>query len=416
MSPPPAPADASAASRDAARTAMSFVVIMGIVSLFADACYEGARSAIGPYLAHLGASATVVGVVAGTGELIGYGLRYVSGRLADRTRAYWTLAILGYGTNLIAVPLLAVVGSWQAAAALVVLERLGKAIRNPAKSTLLSFAAKDIGHGRAFAIHEALDQIGGVTGPLIVAGMLWWRGDVGEGYQWAFAALAVPAILTMVALLTARARYPDPRSLSREPEVDDGRPLGRPFTLYMIGVVLIGFGLADWALLAFHLDQRAVLGAAAIPLVYAAAMAADGVAALVVGGAFDRARRGGGSGLRVLAVTLVLAAASLPLVLIGGTVAALLGVMLWAVGLGAAESIGKATVAILSPPSRRGTAFGIYYAIFGVAWWVGSIAVGVISDHSRAAAGAFGAASLLAAAVVMLLADRAARAVRAADQ
>lgn len=393
-----------------ARTAMTFVLLMGLVSLLADACYEGARSAIGPYLAHLGASATAVGVVAGTGELVGYGLRYVSGRLADRTRAYWTLTIIGYGTNLVAVPLLAVVGSWQAAAALVVLERLGKAIRNPARSTLLSFAAVEVGHGRTFAIHEALDQVGGVVGPLIVAGTLWWRGGPADGYAWAFALLAVPALLTMVTLFVARARYPDPRTLARAPEPEDDRRLGRPFALYMVGVALIGLGLADWALLAFHLDARGLLGAAAIPVVYAAAMAADGVAALLVGHAFDRTRRGGASGLRVLAMVLACAAASLPLVLVGGTAAALGGVALWAIALGATESIGKATVAVLSPPSRRGAAYGVYYAVFGGAWWLGSITVGVLSDHSRSAAGAFGATALLAAAAVMAGADRAARA------
>lgn len=389
------------------RTALSFVLIMGVVSLLADACYEGARSAIGPYLGLLGANATTVGIVAGTGELVGYGLRYVSGRLADRTRAYWALTIFGYGTNLIAVPLLALVGSWQAAAALVVLERLGKAIRNPARSTLLSFAAVEVGHGRAFAIHEALDQIGGVIGPLIVGGMLWWRGGDGDAYRWAFVVLAIPAVLTMIALFTARSRFPDPRSFAAKTEADDNRPLGRPFVVYMVGVSLVGFGLADWALLAFHLDQRAVLGAALIPVVYAGAMAADGVAALFVGHAFDRAREAGRSGLTVLAATLLLVAASLPLVLLGGTAAALVGVALWAMGLGATESIGKATVAILSPPSRRGAAYGIYYAVFGGSWWIGSIAVGALSDWSRTAAGVFGAAALTAASVVMLLADRA---------
>ena len=393
---------------------MSFVVLMGMVSLLADACYEGARSAIGPYLGALGASATAVGVVAGSGELVGYGLRYLTGRLADRTRAYWLLTIVGYGTNLVAVPALALVGSWEAAAGLVVLERLGKAIRNPARSTLLSFAAAEVGHGKAFGIHEAMDQIGAVVGPLTVGAVLWWRGDDLGGYRWAFAVLAIPAALTMIALFTARARFPDPRAFAPADGDHERRALGRPFVLYMIGVALVGFGLADWALLAFHLDARGLFAGAIIPVLYAGAAAADGAAALVVGGAFDRARKAGGAGLTVLAATLLVAAVSLPLVLLGGTAAALVGIAIWAVGLGATESIGKATVATLSPPSRRATAYGIYYAVFGIAWWVGSIAVGALSDRSRVAAAAFGAVSLVAAALVMLAAEQAARRAAAA--
>ncbi len=399
---------------DRRRAALGFIVLMGLVSLFADACYEGMRSSIGPYLAHLGASATAVGLVAGSGELVGYGLRYVSGRIADRTRAYWTLTLIGYTTNLIAVPALALVGSWQAVAALVVLERLGKAVRNPARSTLLSFAAAEVGHGKAFAIHEAMDQLGAVIGPLTVAAILWWRGDGLDGYQWGFAVLAIPAALSVATLVAARARFPDPRALAPAADDDVHRPLGRPFMLYLGGVALIGFGLADWALLAFHLDRRELLGGALVPVVYAVAMAADGGAALVVGGAFDRARASGGAGLTVLAATLVLAAASLPLILLGGLAPALAGIGLWAIGLGATESIGKATVAILSPRSRRGTAYGLYYLVFGVAWWLGSVTIGALSDRSRVAAAIFGAGSLLLAAAVMLVAERAARRASAA--
>ncbi|HUQ03938.1 MAG TPA: MFS transporter [Kofleriaceae bacterium] len=391
------------------RAALGFVVMMGLVSLFADACYEGMRSAVGPYLAHLGASATAVGIVAGSGELVGYGLRYVTGRIADRTRAYWALTIIGYSTNLIAVPLLAVAQSWEMVAALIVLERLGKAIRNPARSTILSFAASELGHGKSFALHEAMDQLGAVIGPLSVAAVLWWRGDGIGGYQWAFALLAIPAALSVLTVVTARSRVPDPRSLASSSDDDSDRPLGRPFVLYLVGVALVGFGLADWALLAFHLEHRDVLTGALLPVVYAAAMAADGGAALLVGGAFDRARARGGTGLTVLAAALLVAAASLPLVLLGNAATAIAGIALWAVGLGATESIGKATVAILSPRARRGAAYGLYYLVFGTAWWLGSILIGVMSDHSRTLASAFGVVALLAAAATMLAADRAAR-------
>ena len=199
--PPSTPTPDRSASHARAR---HFVILLGWVSLFADLCYEGMRGAVGGYLAALGASATAVGVVAGTGEAIGYGVRYVSGTLADRTQRYWALTIAGYATNLVAVPLLALAGSWPAVAALVALERLGKAVRSPAKSTLTSFAASDLGAGKAFAINEAMDQIGGLSGPLLVAGVLAWRGDTLAGYRWAFAVLAIPAMVTIAVLLRAR--------------------------------------------------------------------------------------------------------------------------------------------------------------------------------------------------------------------
>jgi MFS family permease len=392
------------------RTALVFIVLMGLVSLFADACYEGMRSSVGPYLAHLGASATAVGIVAGSGELVGYGLRYVTGRLADRTGAYWALTIAGYATNLIAVPLLAVAGSWQAVAALVVLERLGKAIRNPARSTILSFAAATIGQGKSFALHKAMDQVGAVIGPLAIGAVLWWRGETLAGYRWGFALLAIPAALAILTAIIARSRVPDPRALDDGADDDHAHPAyTRAFALYLAGVAIAGFGLADWALLAFHLEARDVIAGATLPVVYAASNGVSGGAALAVGGAFDRARARGGTGLTVMAVTLVLAAASLPLVLLGNAPAALAGIALWAIGLGATDSIGKATVAVLSPRARRGAAFGLYYLVFGAAWWVGSIVIGTLSDHSRAAASVVGVVALLLAAAVTFAAERAAR-------
>src|SRR5262245_39007114 len=187
--------------------ATRFILLLGWVSLFADLCYEGMRSAVGPYLSLLGASGAAVGAVAGTGELLGFGLRYWSGRLADRTQAYWAITIAGYATNLVAVPMLALAGSWPAVAGLVAIERLGKAIRSPAKSTLTSFAATDLGAGRAFAINELMDQLGAAVGPLAVAAVLAWRGETTAGFAWAFALLAVPAACAIAALLRARRLY-----------------------------------------------------------------------------------------------------------------------------------------------------------------------------------------------------------------
>src|SRR5689334_12735037 len=238
--------------------ARHFVILLGFVSLFADLCYEGMRSAIGPYLSLLGASATAVGMVSGTGEAVGYALRYVSGSLADRTHAYWAITIAGYATNIVAVPLLALAGNWWHVAILVSLERLGKAIRSPAKSTLTSFAASDLGAGKAFAINEAMDQAGGLAGPLVVAGILAWRGETISGYAWAFCVLAIPAAITLGILFRARRLYPDPRALESGAAADRGA-LGPRYRLYLAGVALVAIGLADWPLLAYHLEKAHVL-------------------------------------------------------------------------------------------------------------------------------------------------------------
>lgn len=388
--------------------ALKFVLLMGMVSLFADMCYEGMRSAVGPYLGLLGATGAAVGFVGGLGELIGYGLRYVTGRIADRTGAYWGLTMAGYGVNLIAIPAMALVGTWWAVAALIALERFGKAVRNPARSTLLSFAAHDLGAGKSFGIHQAMDQVGAVTGPLIVGLVLWWRGDGVGGYQWAFVLLAIPAVLTLISLVVARAKFPNPGALAPASAAPDAR-LGAAYRWYLVGVGLIAAGLCDWALLSFHLGGTGVVPAHWLAFVYAAAMAADAIAALVIGSLYDRARERGGTGIGVLAIAALLAAAYAPMVLCGAQVPAMIGVAIWAAALAATDSIGKSVVAQLTPAASRGRAYGGYYAVFGLAWWVGSVIAGQLYDRSPAAAAGFASGCLVAGAAVLALTARRAR-------
>ena len=397
--------------------ARHFVILLGWVSLFADLCYEGMRGAIGPYLALMGASATAVGAVAGTGEAIGYGLRYVTGALADRTQRYWLLTFLGYGTNLVAVPLLALAGSWPMVAALVGLERLGKAIRSPAKSTLTSFAAADVGAGKAFAISEAMDQVGGLLGPLVVAGVLAWRGETLEGFAWAFAILGIPAAITLVILSRARRLYPDPRALDTSSDTERGA-LGLRYRLYLVGVALVAIGLADWPLLSYHLEKADVLSTKWLPIAYACAMALDGVAAVAAGTAFDRNRARGGTGAVVVSLFILAGAAYAPFVLSAGASTpylAIIGLAMWSVARAATESIGKALIATIVPRGERGRAYGLYYLVWGVAWWAGSIALGAMYDHDRTLAAVFATAALVAGAVVIVFAARTRRPAPAAS-
>ena len=384
--------------------ALRLVIMMGVVSFFADVCYEGMRSAVGPYLEELGASGTAVGLVAGTGELVGYALRYLAGRAVDRTHRYWTFTFLGYAMNLLAAPLLALAGSWPAVAALVALERFGKAVRSPAKSTLVSFAAKEVGAGWTFGLHKAMDQAGAVVGPLLVFAVL----QAGHGYPSAFGMLGIAAALSLVALAAARLRFPDPRALEGTPvEVTpDPRRLG----LYLVGVALVGAGLADWALLSFHLVRDGALGGASVSAVYAGAMAVSGVTAIGFGWLYDRVRARGGSGLGLLAGSVVVGAASAPLALVGAGPWVYLGLALWSATQAAVDAIAKAAVATLVPAEQRGRAFGVYYAVFGLAWFLGSLALGVAYDAGPALAAALSAGLLVAGGVVLAIAARQARA------
>ncbi len=357
------------------RHAVIFILLFGMVSLLADVTYEGARSITGPYLALLGAGAGIVGAVAGAGELIGYSLRFVFGYLADRTRRYWALTIVGYALNLLAVPLLALAGSWQVAALLIVLERTGKAIRTPARDTLLSHATEQTGHGWGFGLHEAMDQIGALLGPLVVAGILARMGN----YRLAFATLAAPAVLAMAVVFAARLLYPAPHTLAERavnPSAEpDGRLLPRAFWIYLVASAFIAAGYADFPLLAYHFERTDLMPAAWIPLTYAVAMATDALTALLFGRLYDR------FGLRVLSLSVVLSLLFAPLVFFGNFSLALLGVMLWGVGLGAQESILRAAVASLVPSARRGTAYGTFNAVYGFAWFAGSAIIGVLYDN-----------------------------------
>jgi MFS family permease len=386
--------------------AKRFVILLGFVSLFADLCYEGMRSAIGPYLAYLGASATAVGIVSGTGEMVGYAVRYWSGSLVDRTGAYWSITIAGYATNIIAVPLLAFAGSWPMVAALVTLERLGKAIRSPAKTTLTSFAASDLGAGRAFAINEAMDQLGGLMGPLVVAGVLAWRGETSTGFALAFLLLGIPALTAVAILLRARRLYPDPRSLEQEETAETtSTRFGPRYRVYLVGVALIAIGLADWPLIAYHFEKADVVGATWLPVVYAAAMGFDGLVSLAAGLLFDRSRRRGTTGAGVLAMFVIVGAAYGPFAFAASVDApyfAIVGVALWSITHAATGSIAKAMIAAIVPRNQRGRAYGMFFLVFGVAWWVGSLMLGALYDQRPIAAGIAAVIALvLGAGVVM---------------
>jgi len=353
-------------------SAVRFVVLIGVVSLFADMTYEGARSITGPYLAVLGASGTIVGIVAGFGELVGYGLRLVSGYISDRTGRYWTVTFIGYVINMSAVPLLALAGNWQMAALLMIAERAGKAIRNPPRDAMLAHATQTMGRGWVFGLHEALDQIGAVIGPLVVTAVLYLNGS----YRTGFAVLLVPALLALSVLVAARFLYPRPKDLEAILPAVETKGYPRRFWLYIAAASLIGAGYVDFPLIAYHFEKASVLSDDVIPIFYAVAMGVDALAALVLGSLFDR------KGVSVLIFATVVAAFFAPLVFLSGNSLALLGMALWGLGMGAQESIMRAVIAEMIPASRRASAYGIFNAAFGLFWFLGSLLMGILYDLS----------------------------------
>ncbi|MET8246479.1 MFS transporter [Streptomyces sp. NPDC005202] len=365
-------------TEEAPRTGMGpwrFVVWFGTVSLLADFVYEGARSVTGPLLSSLGASALVVGVVTGAGEAAALGLRLVSGPLADRTRRFWGLTIAGYALTVASVPLLGVVGVLWVACTLVVAERVGKAVRSPAKDTLLSHATAATGRGRGFAVHEAMDQVGALVGPLTVAGVLALTGDA---YGPALGVLAAPGVAVLVLLWWLRARVPDPRRYEDEPAArtaaaaPGGIRLPVAFWTYAAFTAATTAGFATFGVLSYHLVTRQLLAPAWVPVLYAAAMAVDALAALATGWLYDR------HGPQVL-VVLPLLAAAVPALAFTDTVAvAVAGSLVWGAATGVQESTLRATVADLVPSGRRATAYGVFAGVVGGASLAGGALTGAL--------------------------------------
>lgn len=379
-----------AASR---QSAIRFIVALGTISLFADVTYEGARSINGPFLATLGAGAAVVGIVSGAGELAGYVLRLFSGIAADRTRAYWALTIAGYIINLLAVPCMALAGHWGAAAALIITERAGKAIRIPARDVMLSQASMIVGRGWGFGLHEFMDQVGAFIGPLFVAAVL----ASSHQYPRAYALLAIPAGLALATLFTAIRFYPDPsRFEERRSEAPAQGGYPRAFWIYMIAAALLAAGFVDFPLIAYHFHKISLVTPAEIPIFYSVAMGIEALTALLFGKLFDR------MGMPALIAGVLLSAASSPLAFLGSFYAALAGVALWGAGMGAQQSLLRAKVADLVPAERRGAAYGVFNTAYGVLWFAGSSAIGILYERSLVSAVAFATVTQLAAIPLLL--------------
>ena len=374
---------------------LRFVVLLGVVNLFADLTYEGGRSITGPFLGQLGASAATISIVSGTGEFFGYTLRALAGYLADRTKRYWTMVGVGYAINMFAVPALAVAGTWPAAAGLIVAERTGRAIRRPIVQGMLSHARTEVGGGRAFGINESLDALGATVGPLVVAWIIARHGS----YRTGFATLLVSAVLCLLMLGTTRRAYPAPEAFEADHH-DAAERWPVSYWLYLAGGAVIGFGFVDFSLIAFHLQRTGVLGAEWVPVSYAVAMGAGVVGNWSLGTWYDRL------GLPVLFGAFLVGAAFTPLVFFGGPTVAVIGMALWGLNKGAQDTLLKPAIAPLVGAGRRSTAFGVFDTGFGTAWLAGSVALGLLYNRSLATLVAVSVGAQLLALPLFVLANR----------
>ena len=359
--------------------AMAFIVLMGIVSLFSDMTHEGARSILGEYLNLAGASAATIGFVSGFGELCGYSLRLLSGFIADKTKKYWTLVIAGYTLQVLAIPALALIpeNGWIIACGLIIMERVGKAVKKPAKNTLVSFAASEVGTGKGFAFQEFLDQLGAFLGPVIlfVIAAVKGTGSLFSTYRVCFAILGIPALITIALVVFSWIRYPNPEMFEKTKEEAKEFHLKKSFLYYMIAICLFAFGFADFTLITLHAAKMQAFPDSTLSLLYAAAMAVDAFAALFFGWLFDRV------GLKALIVSTICSAFFSCFIFITASPVLIgIGIVLWGIGMGAQESIMKAAVSKIIPRSMRSTGFGIFETGFGIAWFLGSWILGTLYD------------------------------------
>ena len=372
--------------------AMTFIILFGIVSLFSDMTHEGASSIRGAYLALLGASAGTIGFISGLGELIGYSMRYVFGKITDRTKKYWPMVIFGYILDILAVPALALVGEkgWIAAAILLVIQRMGKAIKKPAKDTIMSFAASQEGVGKSFGIQEMLDQIGAFLGPVFLYLVMLFKtdGTTFEIYRTAFAFLAIPGFITILLLFITKREFPNPEAFEPEAKKEEAFVMKKSFIYYIVGISFFAFGFMDYALVIMHISKNftglggsyetfRLISEETLPLLYAGAMLVDAVAALIFGHIYDK------KGVKALVISTIISAPfSLFIFGFKSEAAILFGLVLWGIGMGAQESILKAAVTSMVPKKNRATGYGIFECSFGIFWFLGSWILGVIYAKS----------------------------------
>lgn len=369
------------------KKAIQLIFFFGLISLFGDIVYEGARAVNGPYLKSLAVNAAVVGLVVGIGEFAGYALRLLTGYFADKTKAYWVFTFIGYGL-IISIPMLSLTDIWQIAAVLMVAERLGKGIRAPAKDTIVSSAAKRIGTGKGFAIQEVMDQFGALLGPLIFTAYFALTGGGvknAQDYRNAYALFWIPFLLVMIFVVIAYIKVPDSSKLEPLKKEDEPDKITELFWIYNIFSFFTALGLLNFAIMGYHFKAKGIVSDAMIPVFYAIAMAIDGFAAYIMGTYYDKLKKdtqNNAGGLIILIILPVLSSLIPFFAFANNFIMALIASLLLGIVMGGQETIMKAAIADITPIKKRGTGYGIFNFSFGLAMLFGSYLAGLLYDIS----------------------------------
>ncbi len=354
------------------KSALTFILMMGAVSLLADVTYEGARSITGPYLFTLGAGAFIVGTVSGAGEFAGYALRVITGKVADKTGRHWLMTFLGYILNLFSIPLLAFTESWETASGLIVTERIGKAIRTPSRDTLLSHEVKKIGTGWGFGIHQTMDQIGAVTGPLLITLVLYFTGDFRDAFEF----LVIPAIMAMVILSLTIRKFHVPLKIEESTYISGQSLYGKKIRLYYLFVLLSSAGIVHFSIISYHVKLNSVLTDTTIPVLYSTLMMSNALFSMVSGKFYDR------SGIKSI-IIIPFMSMLVPVLSLSFRSTAILGGMIVLGGvIGVQDTMMRAAITDIVSSDRIATAFGMFGLAYGLGWFSGSTVMGFLYEQS----------------------------------
>jgi MFS family permease len=375
---------------------------LGLVSMLMDVSSELIHSLLPLFLVTtLGVSTFAVGLIEGIAEATAMITKFFSGYLSDYVRKRKPLAVLGYGLAALTKPIFPLASSvgWVVFARF--LDRVGKGIRGAPRDALIADITPPDLRGASYGLRQALDTVGAVLGPLLAVGAMLWLAD---NFRLVFWLAVIPAFGAVILLIVG----------VREPETPaDGKPAGPGVTLADCKRLPLRYwwvvALAAVMTLARFSEAFLILRAqsvhmitAWIPLVMVLMSAVYAITALPTGILADRGHQrallSGGLLALVVADLILASAASVSQVLMGTAV--------WGLHMGLTQGLLAALVAETAPPDLRGTAFGIFSLVSGVALLVASALAGWLWDAYGPAVTFIASAGFAALALLGMLAHR----------